>query len=82
MNTCQSCGMPMVKKEDFGNNKDGSKSELYCKYCFPKGAFNDPDETLEEMVESCIPYEVKRGVSEETARETLTKTLSKLKRWC
>ncbi|MBF4693498.1 zinc ribbon domain-containing protein [Fusibacter ferrireducens] len=81
MKICQSCGMPMMNAEDFGNNKDGSKSETYCKYCFPKGVFNNPNETFEEMVESCMPFEVQRGVSEEVAREKLTQTLSTLKRW-
>lgn len=82
MNICQSCGMPMATDEMKGNNKDGTKNEEYCIYCYPNGAFNKPDETFEEMLETCIPFYVKeQGVSEDVAREQITATLKPLKRW-
>ncbi len=52
---CQSCGMPMTEEQHFGKNQDGSKNEDYCLYCFKEGAFTK-DETMEEMIESCIPH--------------------------
>ncbi|WOF17282.1 hypothetical protein F1737_01315 [Methanoplanus sp. FWC-SCC4] len=47
--TCQSCGMPMAKDEDFGTEKDGSKSKEYCTYCYQKGIFTEQDVTIDEM---------------------------------
>jgi hypothetical protein len=37
--------------EDFGSEKDGSKSEKYCKFCYKHGEFTGPDMTMEEMIE-------------------------------
>lgn len=78
---CQSCGMIMVEN-DLGNNADGSKNVEYCKYCYADGHFIK-DETMEEMVESCIPFLLKDSEckDEVEARQTLTEELSKLKRW-
>ena len=81
MNICQSCGMSMKSEELYGKNKDGSFGTDYCKYCYPNGEFNKPNETFEEMVESCIPFEMKEGFTEEEARERLTKNLKTLRRW-
>ena len=81
MNICQSCGMPMEKQELFGKNKDGSISTEYCIYCYPNGEFNKPDETFEEMVESCVPFMMKEGFTEVQAREHLVENLKNLKRW-
>jgi hypothetical protein len=36
---CQSCGMPLVKAEDFATNKDGTPMSEYCIYCFKDGDF-------------------------------------------
>ena len=77
---CQSCGMPLVTdKEYFGKNKDGSINEDYCEHCFPNGEFNNPDETVEEMIESCIPF--LENMSREDARDMLKEFLPTLKRW-
>lgn len=85
---CQSCGMPLTADELFGKNADGSKSEDYCCYCYPEGAFNNPSETLEEMIESCAPFMVKNeenpdGICPdiESARKMLQEHLPTLKRW-
>lgn len=77
---CQSCGMPM-EEGLFGQNADGSRNEEYCKYCYPNGAFSK-DETMEEMIESCIPFLVGKDFpDEETARKVMEEELPKLKRW-
>lgn len=80
---CQSCGMPLEDKSMYGKNGDGSLNEDYCQYCFPNGSFNNPNETLEQMIETCIPYLVEGGVcpNEEVARNMLQEQLPKLKRW-
>ena len=49
---CQSCTFPIDNVEDRGTEKDGSKSALYCKYCYQNGQFTDPNMTLERMTES------------------------------
>jgi len=46
---CQSCGMPMVAKEEFGTNGDGSVNEDYCAYCFKDGKFT-VEATMDEMI--------------------------------
>jgi hypothetical protein len=43
---CQSCTMPIDNIGNRGTEKDGSKSDLYCKYCYLHGAFIDPDMSL------------------------------------
>ncbi|MCH4888046.1 transcriptional regulator [Acidaminobacter sp. JC074] len=81
MKICQSCGMPMNDEAMFGKNADGSKNEEYCLYCYPQGQFNKPDETFEEMVETCVPFMMKEGHTEAEARKYLTDNLKNLKRW-
>lgn len=81
MNICQSCSMPMENEELQGKNKDGSLNADYCIYCYPNGEFNKPDETFEEMIETCIPFMVKEGFTEDEARNNLTQNLKNLKRW-
>lgn len=46
---CQSCGMPMSEKEQFGTEADGSLSKDYCTYCYQNGTFTAPDITIDEM---------------------------------
>ena len=80
---CQSCGMPMSEDEMFGKNADGSKNDDYCCYCYPNGAFNNPSETVEEMIESCILHVVEAGICKDAdgARKMLSEHLPGLKRW-
>ncbi|HBB29259.1 MAG TPA: transcriptional regulator [Clostridiales bacterium] len=79
---CQSCGMPMLEENMFGKNADGSKNEDYCCYCYPNGAFSK-DETMEEMIETCIPFMIEGGTckDKEAARAMLMSILPNLKRW-
>jgi hypothetical protein len=46
---CQSCGMPMSAKEQFGTEADGTPSKDYCTYCYRDGAFTNPAITIDEM---------------------------------
>lgn len=83
MNTdlCQSCGMPLADEELFGREKNGDRNKEYCKHCYDEGGFINPDESLKEMIESCVPFMVKDGMTEAQAEETLTNLLPRLKRW-
>lgn len=77
---CQSCAMPMGD-DDFGTEKDGSKSEDYCKYCYQNGEFTS-DVTMEEMIDFCVPKTAEAtGMSEEEARKMSEEFFPKLKRW-
>lgn len=77
---CQSCGMEM-HISDYGKNADASPNTDYCRYCYPDGAFGK-DETMEEMIESCIPYYVgERFKTAEEARAYLSGLYQTLKRW-
>ena len=80
---CQSCGMPVTEESHFGKNADGGKNGDYCCYCYPNGTFASPNETMEEMIESCIPYMVEDGVcpDADSARKLLQEHLPTLKRW-
>jgi len=79
---CQSCGMPLMKEEDFAKNPDGGKNTDYCQYCFAGGKFTT-DETMEEMIESCIPHCLGGNPwnNEEEARSAMMEIFPKLKRW-
>jgi len=84
---CQSCGSEFPTEGFYGTNADGSQSDEYCKYCWVDGAYGKPDETIEEMIESCVPYMVKSDKNPdgypdaETARVEFRKKLLELKRW-
>ena len=38
---CQSCAMPLTSEDIFATEKDGSKNEDYCKWCYKDGEFLD-----------------------------------------
>jgi hypothetical protein len=79
---CQSCGMPMVKTEDFGTDEHGAKVIGYCNFCFQNGKFTAPDMTLQQMQDLSASCMVKyAGVSEEKAKEVATNFIPTLKRW-
>ncbi len=78
---CQSCGMPLTKAEEFGTEKDGSKSNDYCVYCYSGGEFLTPNETVEQMIDTCVPFMVEQGMDEKSSRESLESLLPSLKRW-
>ncbi|MFO6495803.1 MULTISPECIES: zinc ribbon domain-containing protein [Bacillus] len=77
---CQSCGMPM-DHEELGTEKGGGKNRDYCKYCYGEGQFKQPDATLQDMIEICVPYLKEEGKTEVEARKLLESTLPHLKRW-
>lgn len=55
---CQSCGMTMVALEHFGTNKDCSRNEEYCSYCYQNGEFTEESVSYSYMkpVNQVISY--------------------------
>jgi hypothetical protein len=77
---CQSCGMPIDKTELRGTEKDGSKSEEYCKYCFQQGAFTEGHKTFEEMETRIVDQMSQQKMSQKQVDEAVDKLFT-LKRW-
>ena len=83
---CQSCGMPLTKKEDFGTNADGSTNFDYCQYCYKDGKFLQ-DCTMDEMIEHCSQFidEVNKNMPKPMTKEEYKQMMQgffpMLKRW-
>ena len=79
-NICQSCTMPIDNFEDRGAEKNGSKSDLYCKYCYKDGALIDPNMTIDEMKKIVTTQMQKLHLPENLIQRSVT-LLPTLKRW-
>ena len=79
---CQSFAMPLMQETNHGLGKDGLRSPDYCRYCYQNGAFTT-DETMKQMMETCIPFALEAGVyaDAETAQATMRVYYPGLKRW-
>lgn len=77
---CQSCTMPIDDPANRGTEKDGSKSEQYCKYCYQDGAFINPGMTLDEMKKIVTTQMHKLNLPESLIQQSLN-YLPHLKRW-
>lgn len=69
---CQSCGIPLDNEATKGTEKNGLKSEEYCKYCYENGVFLNPEMSLDQMknnVETIMKklelhhYEIQKAVN-------------------
>lgn len=78
---CQSCGMPMPTEDMYGTLANGTTTSEYCNYCYQNGAFLGPTDTVEDMIEVCVPFMIKEGMQEAQARKLLSEQLPQLKRW-
>ncbi len=77
------CGMPFKQDPGHGGtNKDGSKSDKYCSYCYKDGKFNLAKEvdTAEKMQKMCIKMMKKDGMNGFLAW-ILTRGIPRLERW-
>lgn len=80
---CQCCGMPLGEREELlGSNRDGSKNEKYCRYCFKQGEVSFKG-TMEDMIKISIPFMTSEevGMSEAQARANLEALLPQLTYW-
>ncbi|MXN92355.1 hypothetical protein GR160_14090 [Flavobacterium sp. Sd200] len=78
---CQSCGMPLKKSPDGGGtNADGSKSTIYCSYCYQNGSFTKPDMTAVQ-VQDFVKHKMKEMGFPGFLAGLFAKGIPKLKRW-
>ena len=77
---CQSCGMPIISNEQLGTNKDKSRNEDYCIYCYKDGEFIDKV-TMEEYIEMCSQFGSQAGMTNEEMKKHCKKLFPTLKRW-
>jgi hypothetical protein len=74
--------MPLEKVEFFGTNADGTKSALYCTYCYQNGKFTEPMITMNQMIEKCVTIMTQQKIiSEDQAKPLMRKTIPLLSRW-
>ena len=77
---CQSCGMPISKDPELGaTNLDGTKSNLYCSYCYQNSEFTFKG-TMKEMQAFCKEKMREEGFSKFTAW-LYTRGIPRLQRW-
>ena len=80
--TCQSCSMPLEKKEDYGTELDGTKSAKYCNFCYKSGVFTEPNITMEQMIEKVIGIMmVEQVIQEDQVRHIAKIIIPTLERW-
>lgn len=77
---CQSCGMPLDTDAVKGTEKNGLKSNEYCKYCYEDGVFTNPKMNLEDM-ENNVKNQMKKLELHEYAIQKAVNILPVLKRW-
>lgn len=77
---CQSCGMPLDSEAVKGTEKNGLKSNEYCKYCYENGEFKHPKMSLEEM-QNNVKNQMKKLELHDYAIQKAINILPALKRW-
>ncbi len=83
---CQSCGMSLDQDKYKGTERDGSKTDEYCAFCYQQGAFTQ-DLTIGELIEHNLQdldnwnQSAGLNLSEQEARMMLMEFLPTLKRW-
>lgn len=80
---CQSCGMPVSAEfKNYGTEADGSHSSEYCMFCYKDGGFTNPEQTVDQMVQSSIDFMTANlGFSEERASQMSNEVIPTLTRW-
>jgi len=79
--TCQSCGMPMSKDPTGGGtNADGTKSDIYCSFCYENGVFTQPDFSAVDMQKFCINKMKEMGIPRPMGW-LFSRQIPKLERW-
>lgn len=77
---CQSCTMPIDNVADRGTEKDGSKCNDYCRYCYQNGAFINPNMSFDEMKSLVVTQMEKMNLPADIIQNSV-RVLPGLKRW-
>lgn len=77
---CQSCGMPLNKEEVKGTEKNGLKTNDYCKYCYENGVFKNPTMNLEDM-KNTVQTQMKKLNMPHNVIQKAINILPALSRW-
>jgi methionyl-tRNA synthetase len=82
---CQSCGMPLENDDVIGTNKDYSKNNDYCIYCYKNGNFTE-NVSMDEMIEISLRhmkelFKDNPDFDEKAALDNMKSFFPKLKRW-
>lgn len=78
---CQSCGMPLGPGF-YGTEADGTESHEYCKFCYQKGVFTEPDITLADMIKKSVHHMIyDLRLEDERAEVMANAIVPTLKRW-
>ncbi len=80
-NICESCGMPIRNMSKFGSYEDGSVNTEFCRSCYWKGKFTDPEISMQQKIENNITIAEKMGMPRAEAAKLVKATIPKLKRW-
>ena len=79
--SCQSCAMPLkYAPQKGGTEADGSKSAMYCSYCYQDGKFTDNFTSAQEMQKFCQTKLVEMKYPRIIAW-FFTRGIPKLERW-
>jgi len=80
--SCQSCAMPFKSDpQGGGTNADGSKSLMYCSYCYQGGAFTQPEFTAAQMQQFVKGKLQEMGPLYRLFAGLFVKGIPKLQRW-
>lgn len=78
---CQSCAMPIKRDpKGGGTNADGSKSKMYCSYCYGDGKFVNPEWTVQQM-QDFVKGKMKEMGFPGFLAGFFTRGIPKLERW-
>ncbi len=79
---CQSCSMPLDKDpKNGGSERDGTKSQKYCSFCYESGEFVSPEiDTAKKMQDFCVMKMKEDGMNGILAW-LLTRGIPRLDRW-
>jgi len=80
--TCQSCGRTMKSQALFGTEVNNMMNVDYCKYCYVKGEFLEPDISKQQMIEKVADIMVfKSKIPHSVALKRANSLIPLLKRW-
>jgi hypothetical protein len=72
--------MPIDASELKGTERDGTKSNEYCKYCYQNGAFTDANITMDGM-KTLVKEKMEERHIDKNIIQLSMNTIPNLKRW-